>query len=109
VSVRDDVEQVIRSWDAHEIARGGQPVIDYDCAPTTHPVTPAASRLEVHERLTELDQDAVDHGEVRAVIRSHLAYLSTLLGERPALEPVPASHPGVHRRRMVGGLHHGGR
>lgn len=58
--VRETAEQIIRSWHAHETARGAQPIIDYDCAPGEREsvselegdVEPAASRLEVFEQLT---------------------------------------------------------
>jgi hypothetical protein len=87
VSLRDDVEQVIRAWDAHEIARGGQPVIDYDCAPTSEPVIAAGSRLEVFDRLNALRAEADQDEQIGPVVRGHVAYLSTLLGERPELGP----------------------
>jgi hypothetical protein len=85
VSLRDDVEQVIRAWDAHENGRGGQPVIDYDCAPTADPVKPAGSRLEVVDQLNELRPDADQDEAIGPVVRGHLAYLAHLLGERPDL------------------------
>jgi hypothetical protein len=85
--LRDETEQVIRAWHAHEIARGGQPVIDYDCAPTDSPVMPATSRLDVHARLTQLhaQADAASDAPVATVLRGHLAYLSSVLGERSDL------------------------
>lgn len=85
MSLRDDVERVIRAWDAHEIARGGQPVIDYDCAPTSQAVTAAGSRLEVFDQLSALRTEADEDDALRPVVLGHLAYLAALLGERPQL------------------------
>jgi hypothetical protein len=35
VELRDRAEHAIRRFHALELANGGDPVIDYDCAPTT--------------------------------------------------------------------------
>jgi hypothetical protein len=88
VQLRDDVEQVIRFWDAHERARGGRSIIDYDFAPTTAETTPAPSRLDVHDRLTTLltAAQAQNADRVAEVVTAHLAYLRSVLGERPPLE-----------------------
>jgi hypothetical protein len=82
--VRDAVEYLIRSWDAHEKARGAKPVIDYDCAPTDDAVTPAGSRLDVLKEMTSLHARAQDESAdaVHAVTGAHAAYLRHLLGER---------------------------
>ncbi|MBI1758273.1 MAG: hypothetical protein HYR62_03475 [Actinobacteria bacterium] len=86
--LRDAIEDVIRSWDAHERARGGRDVIDYDCAPTDQAVTPAASRLDVYQRLTELHDQAraEDDDNLADLIAAHRAYLSAVLGQRPPLD-----------------------
>lgn len=84
--LRDEVEAVIRSWDAHERLRGGREVLDYDCAPTDQPVAAAASRLEVWQRLDELGRRAGDEPVVARTIGAHLAYLSHVLGHRPPLD-----------------------
>jgi hypothetical protein len=88
VPLRDDVEQVIRFWDAHERARGGRSIIDYDFVPTTAETIPAPSRLDVYDRLTVLLAQAQTEGagRVAEVLTAHLAYLRALLGERPPLE-----------------------
>jgi hypothetical protein len=54
MSLRDDTEAVLRSWNAHEIGPGASPVVDYDCHPSSEPVKPAASRLEIYRALTAL-------------------------------------------------------
>lgn len=88
MQLRDDVEQVIRAWDAHERARGGRPIIDYDFAPTSAETPPAPSRLDVYDRLTRMLPIAREQGADRVVevLTAHLAYLQALLGERPPLE-----------------------
>jgi len=58
VKLRDEVETVLRSWHAYEVARGGDGIIDYDCYPASGPVPAAADRLEVLDRLTELAVEA---------------------------------------------------
>ena len=86
--LRDQVESLVRSWGAYEEARGGRQVIDYDCAPTDQPGTPASSRIEVYDQLTSINQQAKADGDthVEQTTRAHLAYLSTVLGERPELD-----------------------
>ena len=88
MQLRDDVEQVIRFWDAHERARGARSIIDYDFAPTTADITPAPSRLDVYDRFTTLLAQAQAEGAARIaeVVTAHLAYLRSILGERPPLE-----------------------
>ena len=44
MSLRDDVETTLRAWNAHEIDRGNNPIIDYDCHPTSQPVLAAPDR-----------------------------------------------------------------
>ena len=86
--LRDEVETVIRGWDAHERARGARTIIDYDFAPTGQPVAPASSRLDVYERLTHLHDRAQADGAERITtsLTAYLAYLRAVLGERPPLE-----------------------
>ncbi|WP_328594091.1 hypothetical protein [Actinomadura macrotermitis] len=83
MSVRDEVEGVLREWDAFEVGRGGDPVIDYDCVPGGDAPPPASDRLTVHRRLAALRARA--EGPVAARLDADLAYLGALLGERPAL------------------------
>jgi hypothetical protein len=84
MQMRNAAEGIIRSWNAHEVARGAKAVIDYDCAPTTGEITFAESRLQVHERLTRLHAASVAAGNrtLAETLRAHLAYVSALLGER---------------------------
>jgi len=58
---RDRAERVIRAWHAHETARGGHVVVDYDCvppAPDDPPVTPAPT----DDELTLLRERVDVHG-----------------------------------------------
>ncbi len=86
--LRDGVEAVLRSWDAYEQTRGTPTIIDYDCAPTGEPVTPASSRLDVHTRLTDLYRRALADNDpiLGERIAAHLAYLDALLGVRTDLD-----------------------
>lgn len=81
--LRDETERVLRAWNAHETARGGSPIIDFDCRPEGPEPEPASDRLAVHRRLAELRADAA--GPVAARLDADLAYLGALLGERPPL------------------------
>jgi hypothetical protein len=110
MSLRDEAEDVVRAWDAHETARGGRrPVVDFDCAPPPDgapPVTPARSRLDVLARLTDLRDRALAAGDgvLAPALDAHVAYLGHVLGERPPLaayvertqgvrpEPAPPGH-----------------
>jgi hypothetical protein len=85
VRQRDEVEAVLRSWDAYERMRGSAPVIDYDCHPDPVEPTPAASRLEVFEKLSTLMPEVDGQPHIQARVRSDLAYLRALMGERPTL------------------------
>jgi hypothetical protein len=86
--LRDEVETVVRGWDALERGRGGRPIIDYDFAPTGQPVRAASSRLDVYERLTTLRDRARSAGadKISTTLTAYLAYLRAVLGERPPLE-----------------------
>lgn len=86
--LRDAVEELVRSWDAHETRRGGRAVVDYDCAPNDQPSTPATSRLDVFDQLTALHTQAIAESNevVSLTVGAHLAYLASVLGERPQLD-----------------------
>ncbi|MBO2459904.1 hypothetical protein [Actinomadura violacea] len=81
--LRDETERVLRAWNAHEVARGGSPIIDFDCRPGGPEPEPAPDRLTVLRRLAELRAGA--DGPVADRLDADLAYLGALLGERPPL------------------------
>ncbi len=87
MSLRDDTEAVLRSWDAHETDRGFKAVIDYDCCPPPAPAKAAASRLDVYRSLRLLWDAASGAGDslLAHEIEAHLAYLRELMGQRTPL------------------------
>jgi hypothetical protein len=82
----DAVDDCVRTWDAHERARGARPIVDFDCTPPDQPPAPATNRLEVYDRLTDLHAAAGNDPELAAVTRAHLTYLEAVLGHRRPLE-----------------------
>lgn len=83
MNLRDEVETVLRAWDAYEVGHGGAPVIDFDCAPGGPVPEAAPDRLAVYRRLVELRDGA--SGVVATRLDADLAYLGALLGERLSL------------------------
>ncbi|MDL4813779.1 hypothetical protein [Actinomadura opuntiae] len=81
MSLRDEIENVLRAWNAYEIARGGSPIIDFDCDPGGPEPEPAPDRLTVYRRLAELRPTAT--GPLASRLDADLAYLGALLGEHP--------------------------
>lgn len=87
MSLRDEVERALRSWNGYENDRGASPVIDFDCHPTRENIAPASNRLVVRDRLGELLTQAFADGDCHLIERLHasLAYLDSLLGVRAPL------------------------
>lgn len=83
MGLRDDIEAVLRAWNAYEIGRGQSPVIDYDCHPVPDEPEPADNRLTVYRQLTELRREAT--GWLASRLDADLAYIGALLGERRPL------------------------
>jgi hypothetical protein len=83
MSKRDDVEALLRAWDAYERDRGAPAIIDFDCHPGDGEVTPADGRLAVLYKFIELRSGA--DVDLTKRIDSHIAYLHALMGERPPL------------------------
>jgi hypothetical protein len=88
VSLRDEIEAAIRSWNAYELGRGGPAVVDYDLAPPDNEPVPAENRVAVLRQLAELHERAVVEGRLELARRldADLAYLRALLGERRPLD-----------------------
>src|SRR4051794_6822651 len=82
MSLREEIETVLRAWNAYEISRGGSPIVDYDCSPDAPEPEPAPDRLSVHRRLRALRVASSD-GPLTSRLDADLAYLGALLGERP--------------------------
>ncbi|MFC9973470.1 hypothetical protein ACFVH6_21510 [Spirillospora sp. NPDC127200] len=95
-SLRDQVEGVLRAWDAYEVGRGCAPVVDFDCFPDGGEVAPASDRLSVYRRLGELRGQA--DGDLAVRLDADLAYLGALLGERPPLDAYVRATQGCGAR-----------
>jgi hypothetical protein len=121
VSTRDQLEAVLRGWNAYELGRGAAPVIDYDLRPDVTDAEPVRSRFGAYQRCVELAEAADERGEAAVAARAwaEVAHLGALLGERPALSDylraTQGSEPAgwtddylLHRRDIaragVGGL-----
>src|SRR5213593_2807319 len=78
--LRDEIENVLRSWHAYETRRGAQAIIDFDCAPSAHEVSPAPSRPEVYAELHKLRQAVPDDDPLAVRLDADLAYLGAMLG-----------------------------
>lgn len=85
--LRDEIETVLRSWHAYETNRGTAAIIDFDCHPTADPIEPAGSRMEVFQRLGELQDQAEAEGNswLTRRLEADLTYLRALMGERAPL------------------------
>ena len=94
MSIRDEIEAILRGWDAYERARGANAVIDYDFAPadTTTRVTEIGSRLEAYELLSDLRTDSPT---LTARLTADRAFLRALLGERGPLPTYLAQTQGT--------------
>ena len=86
MSLRDDTEAVLRSWDAHETGRGAAPVIDYDCCPPPAPAAPAASSSTSTGRSARCKTRRPRRVPACPEITAHLAYLRELMGQRTPLD-----------------------
>lgn len=82
--LRDELEAIIRGWNAYEIDRGAVPVIDFDFRPDVVSRVPIASRLEAWTRCVDLLHRAQKHQDEPVTQRAmaDVAYLGALLGER---------------------------
>ncbi|MFI0450706.1 hypothetical protein [Actinomadura sp. 6N118] len=84
MSLRDDIEAVLRAWNTHEISRGASPIIDFDCFPGGPEGEPISDRLTAYRRLAALRPAA--SGVLAARLDADLAFLGHVLGERPSLD-----------------------
>jgi hypothetical protein len=50
MSLRDEVEALLRWWNAYEVNGAVPPIIDFDCHPSTEVPDLAADRLTVYRR-----------------------------------------------------------
>ncbi len=82
---RDHAELAIRRFHALEVTGGGDPVIDYDCAPTSDTAEPYRDRFEALAELSGL-ASGVEPGPVAEQLVAHSTYLAALLGEQIPLD-----------------------
>ncbi|ONI87972.1 hypothetical protein ALI22I_19655 [Saccharothrix sp. ALI-22-I] len=82
MALRDQLEQVLRSWHTYELSRGAPAVIDFDCHPAGQAAPDVTDRLEVHRQLVELREAAAGDAVLSERLAADLAYLRALLGER---------------------------
>jgi hypothetical protein len=85
--LRDELESVLRGWNAYELGRGAAPIIDYDLRPDVTEAAPIQSRLEAYRRCLALFSRAEEfgHSHVADRARADATYLGALLGNRPSL------------------------
>jgi hypothetical protein len=83
-ALRDELEAILRAWNAYEVDRGATPVIDFDLRPDLTETVPIGSRLEAYHRCLDVLQRATDpaasHVHDRA--EADATYLASLLGAR---------------------------
>lgn len=94
MNLRDEAERAIRAWNAHEIARGSNPVVDFDCHPTSDDVQSAAGRLPAYRTISDLQRQAESAAahEVAHRLQADRTYLAAMMGERlPLAEYVSAT------------------
>ncbi|MCX4094314.1 hypothetical protein [Nocardia sp. alder85J] len=86
--LRDAAEHTLRAWNRYEIERDAQPVIDYDCFPSTSEIPAVESRLEALQRLSVLksEADAAGDSSLATRIDADIAYCAALLGQREPLQ-----------------------
>jgi hypothetical protein len=86
VNLRDDIERVLRAWNAYEVGRGTPPVVDFDCCPPEEAVPAAPSRLAVRDDLERLlARSSAEDGRFSDRLEASIAYLDALLGVRAPL------------------------
>jgi hypothetical protein len=98
VSIRDELEAVIRGWDAYERGRGAVPVIDFDFRPDITDTIEITSRIDAYNRVRALlDRARVQGDDERVIGRAEadVAYLANLLGERWPLREYIKATQGV--------------
>ena len=97
MSLRDEIEEIIRAWNRHERDRGGAPVIDFDCVPEDDSHPDPADRLTVLRRLLQARKE-IGNDDAGAVLKrrldADLAYLRALMGERTPLNEYLAATQG---------------
>jgi hypothetical protein len=82
--LRDELEAILRGWNAYEVARGAKPVADFDLRPDVGEAVPVESRLEAYRRCLDVMERATDPADshVHDRAQADATYLAALLGVR---------------------------
>jgi hypothetical protein len=82
--LREELEAVLRGWNAYEVSRGAAPVIDFDLRPDLVDAVPVGSRIEAYERCADILRRARVAGAQHVADRAQAetTYLAALLGVR---------------------------
>jgi hypothetical protein len=82
--LRDELEAVLRGWNAYEIGRGAPPVIDYDLRPDITEAVSIGSRLEALRHCVDIQARAerAHDAHVADRAKADATYLAALLGAR---------------------------
>lgn len=98
--LRDELEGILRGWNAYELSRGAAPIIDFDFRPDLTDAVCITSRLEALSRCSSVLSRAEAEGDywVAARARADATYLRALLGERPPIEEYLARTQGCVAR-----------
>src|SRR2546421_8829565 len=84
LALRDELEAILRGWDAYERSRGALPIVDFDFRPDLTEHTPVHSRLDALSRCTDIlaRAEAAGNRFVSRRAQADATYLRALLGER---------------------------
>jgi hypothetical protein len=84
LALRDELEAVLRGWDAYERSRDALPIVDFDFRPDPAEQIPVHSRLEALSRCGDILARAEGAGNRHIARRAQadVTYLRALLGER---------------------------
>jgi len=101
VTLRDKLENALRTWNSYELARQAPAVIDFDCYPQRQDSgEQTLDRLSAYQLLLTIHEEATEQGEAGLAERTsaHVAYLRALMGERDRLDSYVWSTQGCHAR-----------
>lgn len=85
MQLRNQIEDAIRRWHVFEETCGGDPIIDYDCAPTEKSIDPYLDRFAALDTLNNLRNQVGDGTALGTQLDAHTTHLRALLGEQISL------------------------
>jgi hypothetical protein len=101
VSLRDELETVLRTWNSYELARNAPAVIDFDCDPPRQfSADRPLDRLSAYQKLLRVYQEASAQKEPALAerVNAHLAYLRALMSVRASLDEYVLATQGCHAK-----------